>query len=198
MIITWLQLVTMIVAIIISMIISMIVAVIVTMLPLVQILFLVQRLVDMNGLVFVVNNLVDTTVGMWLQDLLLQDNMLLERLLGLVNGLQDGLALGLHHRFNLMLGLHIHGLFHILGHVLVAMVVVVVAMVVAINIVAVGLHHVPVLPVQHVLILDIRGHMFVHVTMRLMCIHVLFQSVVLAPIFVQIAVVIACAYPRHT
>merc|ERR1719348_1642018 len=176
MIITWLQLVTMIVAIIISMIISMIVAVIITMLPLVQILFLVQRLVDMNGLVFVVNNLVHTTVGMWLHELLLDDNLLLERLLGLVNGLQDGLALGLHHRFNLMLGLHIHGLFHILAQVLVAMVVVVVAMVVvvvvmvvAINIVAVGFQHVPVLPVHHVLILDIHGHVFVHVTSLIMC-----------------------------
>merc|ERR1712098_900441 len=180
MIIAWLQLVTMIVAIIIFMIISMIVAVIVavviTILAIVYILFLVQRLVGMHGLVFVVNNLVDT-VGMWLHDLLLDDDLLLERLLGLVNGLQDGLALGLPHRFNLVLGLHIHGLFHILAQVLVAMVVVVVAMVVAINIVAEGFHHVPVLPVHHVLILDIRGHMFVHVTMSLMCIQVLFQSV---------------------
>jgi len=91
MIITWLQLVTMIVAMIIFMIISMIVAVIVTVvitiLALVNILFLVQRLVGMHGLVFVVNNLVDT-VGMWLHDLLFEDNPLLERL-SLVDGLQD-------------------------------------------------------------------------------------------------------------
>jgi len=91
-----------------------------------------------------------------------------------------------------MLGLHIHRLFHILGHVLVAMVVIVVTMVVAINIVAVVFHHVPVLlPVHHVLILDIRGHMFDHVT-SLMCKHVLFQSV--APIFVQMAVVFSTVF----
>merc|ERR1712035_44432 len=71
------------------------------------------------------------------------------------------------------------------------MVVVVVAMVVAINIVALGFHHVPVLPV-HMLILDIHGHMFVHVTSLIMCIHVLFQSV--APIFVQIAVVFSTVF----
>merc|ERR1712137_448131 len=156
----------------------------------VTVLFLVQRLVDMHGLVFVVNNLVDT-VGMWLHDFLLEDDLLLEWLC-LVNGLQDGLALWLHHRFNPMLRLHIHGFFHILGHVLVAMVVVV-TMVVAVIIVAVGFHHVPVLPVHDVLILDIHGHMFDHVT-SVMCIHVLSQSVVFAPIFVQIAVVFSTVF----
>merc|ERR1712137_952591 len=152
----------------------------------VTVLFLVQRLVDMHGLVFVVNNLVDT-VGMWLHDLFLEDDLLLEWLC-LVNGLQDGLALWLHHRFNPMLRLHIHGFFHILGHVLVAMVV-------AVIIVAVGFHHVSVLPVHDVLILDIHGHMFDHVT-SVMCIHALSQSVVFAPIFVQIAVVFSTVFVR--
>merc|ERR1712116_33141 len=146
----------------------------------------------MHGLVFVVNNLVDT-VGMWLHDFFLEDDLLLEWLC-LVNGLQDGLALWLHHRFNPMLRLHIHGFFHILGHVLVAMVVVV-AMVVAVIIVAVGFHHVPILPVHDALILDIHRHMFDHVT-SVMCIHVLFQSVVFAPIFVQIAVVFSTVFVR--
>merc|ERR1711915_886967 len=97
---------------------------------------------DMHGLVFVVNNLVDT-VRMWLHDFFLEDDLLLEWLC-LVNGLQDGLALWLHHRFNPMLRLHIHGFFHILGHVLVAMVVVV-------AMVAVGFHHVTSVMCIHVL-----------------------------------------------
>merc|ERR1719402_435489 len=73
--------------------------------------------------------------------------------------------------------------------------VVVVAMVVAVIIVAVGFHHVPVLPVHDVLILNIHWHMFDHVT-SVMCIHVLFQSVVFAPIFVQIAVVFSTVFVR--
>merc|ERR1719495_2154152 len=68
-------------------------------------------------------------------------------------------------------------------------------MVVAVIIVAVGFHHVPVLPVHDVLILDIHGHMFDHVT-SVMCIHVLFQSVVFAPIFVQIAIVFSTVFVR--
>merc|ERR1711915_840626 len=66
---------------------------------------------------------------------------------------------------------------------------------VAVIIVAVGFHHVPVLPVHDVLILDIHGHMFDHVT-SVMCIHVLSQSVVFAPIFVQIAVVFSTVFVR--
>merc|ERR1711915_370224 len=66
---------------------------------------------------------------------------------------------------------------------------------VAVIIVAVGFHHVPVLPVHDVLILDIHWHMLDHVT-SVMCIHVLFQSVVFAPIFVQIAVVFSTVFVR--
>merc|ERR1712200_47469 len=69
------------------------------------------------------------------------------------------------------------------------MVVVLVAMVVAVIMVAVGFHHVPVLPVHDALILDIHWHMFDHVT-SVMCIHVLFQSVVFSTVFVRVRIAV--------